>query len=289
MTSALEPILGKQARGLSPTNIQRMLEQWQAEHRQWEQRSLADKQYVYFWADGIYFNVRLGNERPCRLVVVGATAQGTKEVVALIDGQRESKLSWKELFSDLKQRGLQAVPKLAVGDGALGFWGALEEEFPGTRHQRCWVHKRANVLDKLPKSVQPSAKQRLHDIYLAPTREQALKAWKEFFKLYQAKYPKACACLEKDRDPLLAFYALPAEHWVHLRTTNPIESTFATVRHRTRQTKGNGSRKATLAMVFQLLRQAQSKWRRLNGHEQLDKVIAGVVFVDGEEAIQQVA
>ena len=289
MVTALQPILGEKAGGLSPTNIQRLLGQWQTDHRQWEQRDLDDQQYVYLWADGIYFNVRLTSDRPCLLVLVGARADGTKELVAVGDGQRESKLSWQELLRDLKQRGLTKAPKVAIGDGAHGFWAALEEEYSQTRGQRCWVHKTANVLDKLPRSVQPSAKSRLHDIYLAPTRKAADQAWKNFMDLYEKKYPKACQCLVKDQEALFTFYDFPAEHWTHLRTTNPIESTFATVRHRTRQTKGNGSRQATLAMVFQLLRQAEGKWRKLNGSQQLDKIIAGVIFIDGDEQKQQAA
>jgi transposase-like protein len=289
MQPALEAILGPKAAGLSPANIARLKSVWEDSYQQWQQRDLTGKHYVYVWVDGIYFNVRLSDERPCVLVMVGALADGTKELVGLYDGQRESKLSWKELLSDLKGRGLTLAPALAVGDGALGFWAALEEEFPGTQQQRCWVHKTANVLDKMAKSVQPAAKDRLHQIYLAPTRKEALKAWKQFIQLYEAKYPKACACLQRDQEVLLRFYDYPAEHWSHLRTTNPIESTFASVRHRTRQTKGCGSRKATLAMVFQLLRQAESRWRRLNGSKQLDKVIAGVVFTDGEEQLVQQA
>jgi len=289
MSHALKPILGEKADGMSPTNIQRLLGQWQADHRQWEQRDLSDRHYVYLWADGIYFNVRLNSERPCLLVIVGARADGVKELVAVIDGQRESKLSWQELLRDLKRRGLTRPPKVAVGDGALGFWAALEEEYPDTRGQRCWVHKTANVLDKLPKSVQISAKKGLHDIYLPPTRKAANQAWKDFLELYERKYPKACQCLAKDQEALFTFYDFPAEHWTHLRTTNPIESSFATVRHRTRQTKGNGSRLATLAMVFQLLRQAEGKWRKLNGSRQLDKIIAGVLFIDGDEQKQQAA
>lgn len=289
MRPALESILGDQARGLSPANVTRMCSIWESEMNQWQERSLEGKRYVYLWADGIYFNVRLEDERPCVLVIVGATEDGTKELAGLYDGQRESKLSWRELLMDLKKRGLEQSPQLAIGDGALGFWAALEEEYPSTRHQRCWVHKTVNVLDKMAKSVQPAAKRMIHDIYLAPTRKDADQAWEQFTKLYQVKYPKACACLEKDREVLLSFYDFPAEHWSHLRTTNPIESTFAGVRHRTRQTKGCGSRTATLSMVFQLIMQAQRKWRRLNGAGQLDKLIAGVIFVDGEEQEQKAA
>ena len=289
MAQALVPILGDQVKGLSPANVTRMCSIWEDQQKQWQQRSLEGKRYVYFWADGIYFNVRLDDQRPCVLVIVGALEDGTKELVGLYDGQRESKLSWKELLNDLKRRGLIMAPKLAVGDGALGFWAALEEEYPSVGQQRCWVHKTANVLDKMPKSVQPAAKRMIHDIYLAPTRKEAHRAWDQFIHLYQAKYPKACACLEKDRQALMTFYDFPAEHWSHLRTTNPIESTFAGVRHRTRQTKGCGSRQATLAMVFQLIMQAEKRWRRLNGAGQLDKLIAGVLFIDGEEQIQKAA
>jgi transposase-like protein len=211
---------------------------------------------------------------------MGTLEDGTKELIAVHDGHRESKLSWQEVLRDLKERGLEEGPKLAVGDGGLGFWAALEEEFPETRIQRCWVHKTANVLDKMPKSVQPAAKQKIHEIYLSPTLEEALKAYNAFLELYEAKYPKACECLRKDKDVL--FYDFPAEHWTHLRTTNPIESTFATVRHRTRQTKGCGSRKATLTMVFKLADQAQKHWRRINGYKLLAKVIEGVNFKNGE-------
>ena len=289
MVSALKPIPGEKAADLSPTHIQRLLGQWQNDHQQWERRDLSDRHYVYLWAEGICFNVRLTSDCPCLLVLVGARADGTKGLVAVGDGQRESKLSWKELLRDLKQRGLNQAPKVAIGDGALGFWAALEEEYPQARGQRSWVHKTANVLDKPPKSVQPSAKSRLHDIYLAPTRKAADQAWANSMELYEKKYPKACQCLSKDQEALFTFYDFPAEHWTHLRTTNPIESTFATVRHRTRQTKGNGSRQATLAMVFQLLRQAEGKWRKLNGSHQLDKIIAGVIFIDGDEQKQQAA
>ena len=285
MVSALKPIPGEKAADLSPTHIQRLLGQWQNDHQQWERRDLSDRHYVYLWAEGICFNVRLTSDCPCLLVLVGARADGTKGLVAVGDGQRESKLSWKELLRDLKQRGLNQAPKVAIGDGALGFWAALEEEYPQARGQRSWVHKTAKVLDKPPKSVQPSAK----DIYLAPTRKAADQAWTNFMELYEKKYPKACQCLSKDQEALFTFYDFPAEHWAHLRTTNPIESTFATVRHRTRQTKGNGSRQATLAMVFQLLRQAEGKWRKLNGSHQLDKIIAGVIFIDGDEQKQQAA
>jgi transposase-like protein len=216
------------------------------------------------------------------LVLMGATEKGQKELVAVWDGHRESKESWKTVLGGLKRRGLTNGPKLAIGDGALGFWAALEEEFPGTREQRCWDHKTANILDKMAKSVQPDAKALIHEMYLAPTKELALKAFEEFSKRYKAKYPKAVECLSKDKSVLFAFYDFPAEHWLHIRTTNPIESTFSTVRHRTRQTKGCGSRLATLCMVFKLAKEAERKWRKLNGHKLIAKVIEGVKFTDGE-------
>jgi transposase-like protein len=241
------------------------------------------------WADGIYFNVRLTAERPCLLVVIGATAEGKKELVGLIDGERESTISWKDLLLDLKRRGLKQGPELAVGDGALGFWPALEEVYPGARHQRCWVHKTANVLDKLPRSLQSSARAKLQAIYMAPTRQEATEAMDDFEALFGAKYPKATACLRKDQEVLLTFYAFPAAHWKHLRTTNPIESTFATVRHRTRQTKGCGSRAATLSMVYKLGREAEKHWRRLDGSAFIAKILRGVRFKDGEEVPKKAA
>ncbi len=216
------------------------------------------------------------------LVIMGATPEGKKELVGLLDGERESKISWKELLLDLKRRGLKEGPLLAVADGALGFWPALEEVYPGTREQRCWVHKTANVLDKLPKRLQSGAKGKIHEMYRAATKQQALEAFDDFMALYEEKYPKACLCLRKDKEVLFTFYDFPAAHWKHLRTTNPIESTFATVRHRTRQTKGCGSRQATLTMVYKLAREAEKRWRRLNGHHFIVKVLRGVRFVDGE-------
>ena len=285
MGEALAAILGDQARGLSPSTITRLKEAWQGEYTEWARRDLAGKRYVYLWADGIYFNVRLTPDRPCMLVVMGALANGTKELVAIHDGERESTLSWSEVLRDLKRRGLKDAPAVAVGDGALGFWAALEEVFPATRHQRCWVHKTANVLDKMPKKVQPGAKSLIHEMYMAQTRKDALGAFHEFVERYEAKYPKAVACLVKDKDVLVTFYDFPAEHWTHLRTTNPIESTFATVRHRHRQTKGCGSRTATLAMVFKLAREAERRWRKLNAHQLIEKVIQGVIFKDGIEKL----
>jgi putative transposase len=233
------------------------------------------------WADGIYFNIRLSDDRPCVLVLMGALEDGTKELIAMIDGQRESEQSWLELLLDAKSRGMIDAPLLATGDGALGFWKALRQVFPSTRHQRCWVHKTVNVLDKLPKSVQPSAKSILHEIWMSATKEDATKAFEKFIATYQAKYPKAVECLVKDKEELLAFYDFPAEHWQHLRTSNPIESTFATVRLRTSKTKGAGSRAACLAMAFKLVESAQKHWRKLNGSALLPEVIAGVIFKDG--------
>lgn len=286
-TEVLASLLGPNAAGLSPTNILRLKEDWTREFGQWSQRDLAGQCYVYWWVDGIYFNVRLDDTaRPCVLVIMGALEDGTKELIAVVDGERESKLSWQALLSDLKRRGLALAPKLAVGDGALGFWAALEEEYPGVARQRCWVHKTANVLDKLPKSVQPTAKAHLHEMYLSPTRASARQAYERFFKLYEDKYPKACECLRRDEAILFTFYDFPAAHWSHLRTTNPIESTFATVRHRTRQTKGCGSREATLSMVFKLAAAAAKRWRKLNGSSLLADVIQGVKFQDGELAVQ---
>jgi transposase-like protein len=284
---ALEAILGPQAKGLSATNIVRLKEVWKQDYEAWRKRDLSGKAYVYMWADGIHFNVRLDNERSCILVLIAATEDGRKELLAVHDGYRESKLSWLEMLRDLKGRGLSRLPALATGDGALGFWAAAAEQFPATRRQRCWVYKTANILDKMPKSVQGKAKQHIHDMYMAGTKEQALKAYDEFLRLYQAKFSAACACLEKDKEDLFTFYDFPAEHWVHLRTTNPIESTFATVRLRTVRTKGCGSRTATLTMVYKLAEQAEKHWRRINAHELIPLVIRGAVFVDG--VMQKVA
>ena len=282
MQETLESLLGPQAKGLSAANIVRLKQQWEAEYQAWSARDLSEKEYVYWWVDGIYFNVRLSPERPCILVIMGATAEGKKEIVSVYDGIRESKISWEEVLRDLKHRGLKAGPRLAIGDGALGFWAALEEEFPNTRLQRCWVHKTANILDKMPKSVQPHAKKLIHEMYMAPKRKDALKAYDEFLHIYSAKYPKAVECLVKDKDVLFTFYDYPAQHWMHIRTTNPIESTFATVRHRTRQTKGCGSRLATISMVFKLCLEAEKRWRRLRGSNLIAKVLQWVKFTDGE-------
>ncbi len=280
-SEALVALLGPEAPGLSASTVVRLKEVWKQDYLAWSRRALADKRYVYFWVDGIHFNVRLEEGRQCILVVMGATVDGKKELVAVQDGYRESAQSWCELLRDLKARGLAEVPKLAVGDGALGFWKALRQVFGETREQRCWVHKTANVLNVLPKGKQAKAKQMLHDIWMAETKAEAERAFDLFLETYQAKYPKATACLAKDREVLLTFYDFPAEHWLHLRTTNPIESTFATVRLRTVRTKGCGSRMATLTMVFRLVQCAEQRWRALNGSKLLDDVIRGVRFVDG--------
>ncbi|CCB90879.1 transposase for insertion sequence element IS6120, partial [Waddlia chondrophila 2032/99] len=284
---ALEAIMGKDAKGLSAANITRLKQSWEQEYKDWNKRSLEGKRYAYIWVDGIYFNVRLGDDRICFLVILGALPNGKKELVAIHNGYRESKISWTEVLESLKRRGLCTAPELAIGDGALGFWSAIEEVFPKTKQQRCWVHKTANVLDKMPKSIQVNAKKAIHEIYMAPTKEDGLAAFEVFLKTYRDKYPKACACLEKDKAQLFTFYNFPAIHWQHVRTTNPIESTFATIRHRTRQTKGCGSVPATLTMVFKLATTAEKKWRKLKGCEMIEKVINGVVFKDGEEVLEK--
>jgi putative transposase len=281
-SGALAALLGPDAPGLSASTVVRLKDVWRQDYEDWSKRSLADKRYVYFWVDGIHFNIRLEEERQCILVVMGATPEGKKELVAIQDGYRESEQSWKELLLDLKARGLKDDPQLAIGDGALGFWKALPQVFPTTRDQRCWVHKTANVLNELPKGRQSKAKGMLHDIWMAETKAEAEKAFDLFVETFEAKYPKATGCLAKDRDALLTFYDFPAEHWVHIRTTNPIESTFATVRLRTRRTKGCGSRIACLTMVFRLVQCAEQHWRALNGSKLLADVIRGVQFVDGE-------
>jgi len=286
-SEALEALLGVNAKGLSPTTICRLKESWKEEFKNWNERDLSEKRYVYIWADGIYFNVRLSDDRPCVLVLIGALPSGKKEIIAIQDGDRESALSWKELLLSLKRRGLSTAPSLAIGDGALGFWKALEEVFPATKQQRCWVHKTANILDKMPKKVQKGAKTMIHEMYLSPTKEDALKAFDDFMNLYEAKYPRACNCLKKDKEQLFTFYDFPAMHWQHIRTTNPIESTFATVRHRTRQTKGCGSREATLSMVFKLAIGAEKRWHKLRGSNLIDKVVRGGIFVNGEEKEKQ--
>jgi transposase-like protein len=284
---ALAALLGENAAGLSATNVTRMKEVWEKEYQAWQTKRFDGMRYVYIWADGIYFNIRLDEDRPCMLVLIGATEDGHKEFIGFYDGVRESKQSWKDLLQNLKSRGLVIQPSLAVGDGALGFWAALEEEYPQCRQQRCWVHKTANILDKMPKSVQPNAKRMIHEMYLSPTKEKAFKAYDEFLAHYSAKYPGATRCLERDKEQMFNFYDFPAEHWQHVRTTNPIESTFATIRHRSRQTKGCGNRMATLTMVYKLGTMAQKGWRRLKGFALLSKVVAGVKFKDGEEVVKE--
>lgn len=281
----LEPLFGEAAKGLSAQVISKLIKKWEAEYDAWNKRDLSEKEYVYFWADGIYSNVRLDDDRVCTLVILGTLTDGRKELVSVVDGYRESALSWKELLLDLKKRGLQKPPKLAVADGALGFWKAVSEVFPEIKTQRCWVHKTANILDKMPKKVQEKAKKHLHEIYLAETRKDALEAYNYFLDLYRAKYPKACFCLEKDKDSLFTFFDFPAEHWQHIRTTNPIESTFATVRHRTKRTKGRGTRQATVTMIWRMILDAQKSWRRIRGYKLIYKVIEGVQFVDGMEKV----
>lgn len=280
-SEALTSLLGRDAPGLSPSTISRLKESWKDEHSRWCKRSLASKHYVYLWVDGVHFGVRLEDASQCMLVVIGATAEGKKELVAIGDGYRESEASWKEVLLDLKARGLKVDPKLAIGDGALGFWKALPQVFGHTRGQRCWVHKTANVLNKLPRSQQPKAKAALQDIWMAASREDAHMAFDSFVVNYETKYPKAAETLVKDRDALLAFYDFPAEHWVHIRTSNPIESTFATVRLRTAKTRGCVSRQSMLAMVFMLAKSAERGWRKLKGAQRLAEVIAGVEFKDG--------
>jgi len=283
-SEALQALVGEAAKGLSPNVVVRLKEQWSGEYEEWMKRDLSGKQYVYFWADGIHVKVRLeddANKKQCMLVLMGATPEGKKELIAVLDGYRESEQSWSELLLDLKQRGLTIEPKLAVADGALGFWAAVRKIFPEVKEQRCWVHKTANVLNKLPRSVQPKAKADLHEIWQAETRAEANEAFDHFLEKYEAKYAAACECLKKDRDVLLTFYDFPAEHWAHLRTTNPIESTFATIRLRHRRTKGNGTRRTSLAMMFKLAQSAEKRWRRLNGHQQIIHLLTGKTFKDG--------
>ena len=286
---ALSALLGKEAGGLSASTIGRLKEVWSEEHARWSKRDLSVKRYVYFWVDGIHVQARLEDAAQCLLVIIGATPEGKKELVGLIDGVRESAQSWKELLLDLKRRGLAIGPELAVADGALGFWQAIEEVWPTTRGQRCWVHKTANVLNKLPKSQQSKAKRALQEIWMAESKKDALAAFDAFVETWSVKYDKAAECLIKDRDALLAFYDFPAEHWKHLRTTNVIESSFATVRHRTVRSKGCLSNKTALAMIFKLAEAAERSWRRLDGHNQLPKIILGVRYADGIEVVRSQA
>ncbi len=289
-SEALAALLGKGAPGLSAATISRLKELWKGEYERWSKRELTGKNFVYIWVDGVHFGVRLEDASQCILVVIGATADGKKELLAMFDGYRESAESWKELLLDLKQRGLTNAPKVAVGDGALGFWKALPQVFGSTREQRCWVHKTANVLNKLPKGQQGKAKAALHEIWMAESRAAAEQAFDHFLSTYEAKYAKAAECLAKDRDTLLTFYDFPAEHWIHIRTTNPIESTFATVRLRTAKTRGCVARAGILAMVFKLVESAEQRWRKLKGAARLTQVIDGVRFKDGlQEEAQRIA
>ncbi len=283
---ALAALLGDQAKGLSANTISRLKQHWIDEHRDWCQRDLSQKRYVYWWADGIYSKVRM-DDRLCLLVIIGVTEHGRKELVAVEDGYRESDASWSELLLSLRERGLTTSPKLAIGDGALGFWKALTKCYPDTRHQRCWVHKTANILNAVPKSVQPKMKAALHEIWMAETRDSAHKAFDRAMVRFGSKYPGAMERLRKDREELLAFYDFPAEHWVHIRTTNPIESTFATVRLRTKRARNCGSRETTLAMVYKLLESAQKKWKRIKGFNLLTLVVNNVKFKDGEQVQDQ--
>lgn len=280
-SEALAALLGMNAVGLSASTVSRLKETWTDEYQEWNQRDLSGKRYVYFWVDGVHPQARMEDPNPCLLVIIGADVSGRKELVGVWDGYRESEQSWLELLLDLKRRGLTMEPKVAVGDGAMGFWKALMQVYPSTRHQRCWVHKTKNILNKLPKSQQEHAKEHIHQIWMAPTREEAEDAFNYFVEAYDDKYPKAVECLTKDREELLTFYDFPAAHWHHLRTTNPIESTFATIRLRTAKTRGCLSRKTALAMVYKLALSAQGRWRRLNTSELLTDVVGGVIFKDG--------
>jgi transposase-like protein len=282
---ALAALLGKDAPNLSAAVISRLTAEWKVEYDRWQKRDLSARRYVYVWADGVYLQARMEDNAECMLVLIGATPEGKKELVGFQVGARESAQSWRELLVEVKQRGLKIAPEIAVGDGALGFWKAIDEVFPGTRHQRCWVHKTANVLNKVALSVQANMKKDLREVYLAPNRAQAEVAIDVFAEKYGAKHDKAVECLTKDRKTMLAFYDFPAEHWDHLKTTNPIESVFATVRHRTVRTKGSLSSMTAKLMVFKLIIAASKTWRRLKGTNQLPKVIAGVRFQDGIEVI----
>lgn len=281
-SEALAALVGKDAPGLSAPTISRLKTIWQDDLKQWQKRDLSNKRFVYIWADGIYCNVRM-EERQCLLVIIGATKNGKKELLAIESGFRESELSWAELLLNLKRRGLKEGPELAVGDGALGFWKALTKVYDNTRWQRCWVHKTANVLNKLPKSIQAKAKEKLHQIWMAPEKAEAEKHFDDFIEIYEAKYPKATGCLKKDRDVLLTFYDFPAEHWRHIRTTNPIESTFSSVRLRTAKVRSCFSSTTIITMAFKLCQSAQKRWQRLHHSERLAEVIEGIKFINGIE------
>lgn len=281
MQEALEVLVGPEARGLSASVVSRLKRQWQADYEAWRRRRLDGDRWVYWWVDGVYSGLRAERQRLCLLVIIGLHDRGEKHFLAIEDGVRESTQSWREVLLDLKARGLEQAPEVAVGDGALGFWAALEEVFPTTRHQRCWVHKTVNVLNYLPRTVQPKAKVALHEIWMAPTRAEAERAFDHFVETYQAKYPRAVHCLVKDRAVLLTFYDFPAEHWVHLRTTNPVESTLGTIRHRTDRAKGCVTRQTMLAFTYKLAMAAERRWHRIRGFRHLSQVVQGVKFQDG--------
>jgi len=281
-SEALKSLLGENAKGLSAGTISRLKQCWQEEHKTWSQRNLDLKKYVYIWADGVYFNIRSEEAKQCILVVIGVNEHGKKELLAIEEGYRESTQSWTELLEDIRHRGLTTAPKLAIGDGALGFWKAISKVYPETKHQRCWVHKTANVLNKLPKSVQPKVKEALHNIWMAETKGNAYKAFDSTVKRFGDKYPGAMKCLVKDKEQMLAFYDYPALHWQHIRTSNPIESTFATVRLRTAKTRNAVSRATILSMVFKLAQSAEKHWRKIRGFKLLADVIDGVIFINGE-------
>jgi transposase-like protein len=281
-SDALSSLVGKDAPGLSSATISRLKTVWEQDLQIWQKRDLSNKRYVYFWVDGIYSNVRM-DDKQCLIVIIGATEDGQKELVAIDAGFRESDLSWSQLLSDLKSRGLKNGPQLCIGDGSLGFWKAIAKAYPNCRWQRCWVHKVANVLNKLPKSLQGIAKSKLHEIWHADSKDEAVRLFDDFIQVYEAKYPKATQCLEKDRDALLTFYDFPAEHWRHICTTNPIESTFATVRLRTVKVRGCFSANTVITMAFKLCQCAEQRWIRLHCPERLAQVIEGVKFVNGIE------
>ncbi len=283
MGAALEALVGPEAKGLSQATVSRLKHRWAAQYDIWRKRDLGGCRWAYVWADGIYSNIRGDNPRLCVLVIIGVNERGEKRFLAIEDGIRESKQSWREVLMGLRERGMNKPPKLAIGDGALGFWPALEEVYGETRQQRCWVHKTQNVLNCLPKSSQPKAKRHLHDIWQAETKDEANRAFDLFIRTYEDKYPKATQCLEKDREELMAFYDFPARHWRSIRTTNPIESAFGTIRHRTRRSKGCLSSQGMLHMIFKLGMCAEKNWRKLNGFDFLGKVITGVKFKDGIE------
>ena len=286
MHDALKVLLGDGARGFSPSVVSRLKQEWEEQFVKWQRRELSTRKWVYLWADGIYSGLRSEDVKLCSLVIIGVDEHGKKEFLSIVDGMRESEISWRDMLLDLKRRGMN-IPKLAVGDGVLGFWAALDKVFPDTRHQRCWVHKSANVLNYLPKAIQPRAKTSLKQIWLAETRNAANTAFDDFIEVYQDKYPKAVQCLLKDRVQLMAFYDFPAKHWQSLRTTNPIESTFATIYHRMMRSKGCLNRSGMLYMMFKLGQCAQQNWSRLRGFKELGKVIEGVKFKDGVEVKEQ--